>query len=98
MLVIFGYFADRSRNRKPTFVIGLILMAASLLLFMLSTSTILLVTARALQGFAAAAVWVAGLALIVDKVRKDRVGEAMGQATVAMTWGSLCGPLLGGIM
>lgn len=96
--MIFGLFADRTRNRKPTFVIGLVLMAASLVLFMLSTSTVLLVTARALQGFAAAAVWVAGLALIADRIRKDRVGEAMGQATVAMTWGSLCGPLVGGIM
>lgn len=59
---------------------------------------VLLIIARGLQGLSAAGVWVVGLAIVVDNVPSERVGEAMGQTTIGMTWGFLLGPTIGGIM
>lgn len=58
----------------------------------------MLIIARGLQGFSAAAVWVVGLAIIADNVPPDRVAEAMGQTSIALTWGSLLGPMIGGVL
>lgn len=46
----------------------------------------------------AAAVWVIGLAIVVDNVPPERVGKAMGHTTIALTWGFLLGPTIGGVM
>jgi MFS family permease len=64
---------------------------------MVGRSPAALVAARALQGFSAAAVWVIGMALLVDTVPQDRLGRAMGRTTVALTWGSVLGPAIGGV-
>jgi MFS family permease len=95
---LFGWFADHSRYRKLPFVIGLVALGASTLLFVVARSMILLILARGLQGFSAAGVWVVGLAIVADNVTPERVGEAMGQTTIGMTWGFLLGPMIGGIM
>lgn len=65
---------------------------------MIGISTTLLAVARALQGISAAAVMVIGMALIANTVSQDRLGQAMGYTTVALTWGALLGPALGGVM
>lgn len=65
---------------------------------MLARSPVLFVIARGLQGLSGAAVWVAGLALVVDTVAEDRVGEAMGYTTMGMSVGSLLGPAAGGVL
>lgn len=57
-----------------------------------------LIIARGLQGLSAAAVWVVGLAIVSENVAPDRVGEAMGHTTIALTWGFLLGPLIGGLV
>ncbi|OAL63359.1 hypothetical protein A7C99_5753 [Trichophyton rubrum] len=74
---------------------GLISMAGAVTLFIVSTSPPVLVIARLLQGLAAGGVWVAGLALIANRVSRDRIGEAMGHTTLGMTWGGLLGPFTG---
>ncbi|GBF64543.1 MFS transporter [Trichophyton mentagrophytes] len=94
-LVVFGYISDHSSQRKPAFFIGLISMAGAVTLFLISTSPPVLVIARLLQGLAAGGVWVAGLALIANRVSRDRIGEAMGHTTLGMTWGGLLGPFTG---
>ncbi|KAM5498248.1 hypothetical protein McanMca71_006922 [Microsporum canis] len=93
--LVFGYISDHSSKRKPAFFIGLISMAGAVSLFIISTSPPVLVTARLLQGLAAGGVWVAGLALIANRVSRDRIGEAMGHTTLGMTWGGLLGPFTG---
>ncbi|EZF69541.1 hypothetical protein H105_07997 [Trichophyton soudanense CBS 452.61] len=93
--LVFGYISDHSRQRKPAFFIGLISMAGAVTLFIVSTSPPVLVIARLLQGLAAGGVWVAGLALIANRVSRDRIGEAMGHTTLGMTWGGLLGPFTG---
>ena len=67
-------------------------------MFAAAISPAILVVARAFQGVSAAAVWVVGLALVVDNVHEKRVGQAMGSITLAMTMGGLLGPMLGGMM
>lgn len=77
---------------------GLIALAASTALFVVARSLPVLIIARGLQGFSGAAVWVVGLAIIADNVPPDRVAEAMGHTSIALTWGSLLGPTIGGVM
>lgn len=57
-----------------------------------------LVIARTLQGVSSSAIWVVGLALIVDTVGKDHSGEAMGYIGMVVTWGLLLGPMAGGVV
>lgn len=97
-VAIFGYIADRTRSPKGPFIAGLIALALSTALFMLARSPALFVIARGLQGFSGAAVWVAGLALVVDTVDDSRVAEAMGYTTMGMSMGSLLGPAAGGVL
>ncbi|GBF59787.1 MFS transporter [Trichophyton mentagrophytes] len=94
----FGYFADRCKLRRMPFVVGLASLSASTGLFALARSLPLLIIARALQGLSAAAVWIVGLSIIADNVPTERVGEAMSYTTVALAWGSLLGPAVGGVM
>jgi predicted MFS family arabinose efflux permease len=47
------------------------------------------IAGRALRGASAAAVWVIGLALVVDTVDTLKVGEYMGYVSWAMSFGAL---------
>ncbi|EFE32716.1 MFS multidrug transporter, putative [Trichophyton benhamiae CBS 112371] len=94
----FGYFADHCKLRRMPFVVGLASLSASTGLFALARSPPVLVIARTLQGLSAAAVWIVGLSIIADNVPTERVGEAMSYTTVALAWGSLLGPAVGGVM
>jgi MFS family permease len=51
-----------------------------------------------LQGISAAVVWTVGLALLVDTIEKEALGEAMGYAAMGITLGTMTGPLLGGVI
>ncbi|KAJ6007651.1 hypothetical protein N7540_011627 [Penicillium herquei] len=95
---LFGYFADHCTVRRTPFVLGMVAFAGSISMFVLARSLPVLIIARALQGLSASAVWVVGLALIADNVPTERVGEAMGYTGIALTWGFLLGPSVGGIM
>ena len=93
-----GWLADQTSSRKWPFLGGLIALAGSSLMFCLSTSIVLLVTARVLQGMTAAVVWVIGLALLIDSVGLSEIGNALGYATLGWTTAVLVGPLLGGVV
>lgn len=95
---LFGFFADQSRLRTLPFVLGLIALAVSTALFGFGTTFPALLVARALQGLSASAVWVVGLAIVADSVPPERVGAAMGQTTIGLTWGFILGPMMGGYM
>lgn len=53
---------------------------------------------RALQELSAAAVWVVGLAMLVDTVGEERMGQSMGYVFWATLTGLLSAPVLGGII
>lgn len=64
----------------------------------IGSSITVLVIGRLLQGISAAVVWVVGLALLVDTVGKDGIGQSMGIIGVATSAGVFLAPLLGGIV
>ncbi|KAL4878840.1 major facilitator superfamily domain-containing protein [Aspergillus karnatakaensis] len=95
---IFGYFADRHSSRQAPFLIGLLALAGSTIMFWFARTVSALVVARVFQGLSAAVVWTVGMALIVDTVGKAQVGTAMGIVSMAMTVGTVSGPFVGGVM
>ncbi|KAI8634352.1 major facilitator superfamily domain-containing protein [Xylariaceae sp. FL1651] len=95
---IFGYLADRSSSRRLPLIVGLVILGAATVMLYVGTSLALWVAGRALQGAAAAMVWTVGLALLADTVDENELGKYLGVVTLAMTGGTLLGPLLGGIV
>lgn len=53
---------------------------------------------RILQGLSAAIVYTVGLALLVDTVGRDRIGQWMGTALSSSSFGLIISPFLGGIV
>jgi predicted MFS family arabinose efflux permease len=95
MTPVLGAIAGRMR-RRTLLVLGLAGLAASTTLFGLATTLATLVAARILQGAAAAASWVAGLALLAEGIAPERRGRAFGIVSAASALGILLGPPLGG--
>jgi DHA1 family solute carrier family 18 vesicular amine transporter 1/2 len=91
---IFGYLGDRFGCRRLILAGALTLGLTAGLLAWAPTFTIL-ITARVLQGVAAAATWTAGLALVAEHYSGDRV-RMMGFALMGSTSGSVIGPALAG--
>lgn len=79
-------------------LIGLVWLLATTLLLCFSYNIAMLVIARIFQGMSAAMAWTVGLALLVDSVPKNRIGQATGWTSTALTLGILLGPLIGGIV
>ena len=95
---IVGYIADRSESRRWPFLFGLVALGVATALLCVGTNIGLWVTGRLFQGAAAAVVWVVGIALMVDTVGKDGLGRAIGYVSMAVSFGTLAGPLLGGVL
>lgn len=93
-----GHFADRTKSRRMPLVIGLLALAGATVLLTVGSSIAVLVLGRILQGFSAAVVWVVGLALLVDTVGPNEIGECMGYVGLAMSMAILLAPLLGGVV
>ena len=95
---IAGFFADRSTSRQAPFLAGLALTFAATILFAASKAPGLLVLARCLQGASAGIVYTVGLALLVDTVGREGLGQWMGFVMIGFNIGTLLGPMLGGII
>jgi MFS family permease len=95
---VFGYWVDRTGQRKVPFLAGLVLLAASMCLFTVARSVATYIIARLLQGASAAMVEVAGLALLKDVVGKQGLGEALGYMGTGSMVGLMAGPPLGGLL
>lgn len=95
---IVGYVADRFESRRWPLLFGLVALAAATGLLCAGTNIALWIVGRLFQGVAAAIVWTAGLALMVDTVGKDDLGQAIGYVSMAISVGTLAGPLLGGVV
>jgi MFS family permease len=81
-----------------TFYTGLIILAAATLLFGLAKASWVLLISRICQGFSAAIVYTVGLALLVDTVGRDNIGQWMGTALSSSSFGLIVSPLLGGVV
>ena len=95
---IAGFFADRSSSRQAPFLTGLALTFVATILFAESKAPGLLVLARCLQGASAGIVYTVGLALLVDTVGREGLGQWMGFVMIGFNIGTLLGPMLGGII
>lgn len=95
---ICGWFADRSSSRRMPLLLGLLALGGSTAMLCVGDSIGILAAGRVLQGISAAVVWVVGLALLVDTVGPDGIGQAMGYVGMSMSLAILVAPLLGGIV
>ncbi|KAJ5102317.1 hypothetical protein NUU61_004539 [Penicillium alfredii] len=95
---IVGYIADRSESRRWPLLMGLVALGAATALLCVGTHIALWIVGRLAQGAAAAVVWTVGVALMVDTVGKDGLGQAIGYVSMSLSVGTLAGPLLGGVL
>jgi MFS transporter, DHA1 family, solute carrier family 18 (vesicular amine transporter), member 1/2 len=91
----FGYYGDRIGFRWPM-VLGAIMLAAATALFAFAPNFPLMFLGRLLQGFAAAASWTAGLALVGSQYTGDVRVRMMGYVLMGSTGGLVLGPVIGG--
>lgn len=91
-----GLYADHTSSRRAPLLIGLLALALSTLLLCLGRTIALLVVGRVTQGLSAAIVWSVGLALLADTFGGERIGVAMGYSSIAMSFGLLVSPAIGG--
>lgn len=75
---IAGVFADKVSARQLPFLVGLVAMLVSTIIFALGQSLAVLIIARIFQGISAAVVWTVGLALVLDTVGPDNLGKTIG--------------------
>lgn len=57
-----------------------------------------IVAGRLLQGLSAAMVWTVGLALLVDTVGQEHIGQILGYVSISLSLGVLVAPVLGGVV
>ncbi|MBV9328605.1 MAG: MFS transporter [Chloroflexi bacterium] len=94
--LVVASLTDRVGRRLP-FLLGLIFLGASTLLFATANSLPLLILARIVQGIASTATWTAGLALVADTFTSRRT-QMMGLVMMGSSGGSVLGPLVGGVL
>ncbi|KAJ5256844.1 hypothetical protein N7478_012948 [Penicillium angulare] len=95
---IVGYLADRTESRRWPLLVGLVALGAATALLCIGTNLGLWIAGRLFQGAAAAVVWTVGIALLVDTVGKDGLGQAIGYVSMSLSIGTVAGPLLGGVL
>lgn len=94
-LLPFGRFGDIF-GRKRLFVLGLLGFVATSLAAGATPNVGLLIAARALQGFAAAAMAPQVLAIIHGLFQEDERGKAIGLFGMVTALGAVAGPVIGG--
>ena len=92
-----GTWTDRHGRRGP-FLCGLLGFGAATVLFAYAHSFPMLLLARVVQGVAAAATWVAGLALVADHFPAGQRGKAMSTVFACANLGLFLGPGYAGWM
>jgi DHA1 family bicyclomycin/chloramphenicol resistance-like MFS transporter len=93
--LIYGPLSDRF-GRKPVLCLGLAMYAFAAMLAALSPTLILLVAARALQGFSASAGMVLSRAIILDRWRGEEASRALSWVSMFMFFTPVLAPLIGG--
>ena len=96
--MFFGYIGDKFPSRRTPFILGLILVFLSTLLFALATDLWTLLTARILEGLSTAIVHTVGYTLLTEVVGVEHLGKATGYTSMALSCGLLLGPVLGGVL
>lgn len=93
-----GWLADRTASRRFPLILGLLALGGSTVMLCVGNSIALFAVGRVVGGISAAVVWTVGLALMVDTVGGENIGQAMGIVGSALSVAVLLGPLLGGVV
>lgn len=93
-----GWIADRAQSRRWPMLMGLVALLGSTVMLCFGRNVGVLAAGRVIQGFSAGIVWSVGLALLVDTVGSEEIGEAMGWVSLAISLATLMSPLLGGVV
>jgi EmrB/QacA subfamily drug resistance transporter len=96
-LVPFGRIAD-IYGRKKVFTGGILLYTLSSLLSAFSTSALMLISFRVLQGFGAAMIFGTGVAIVTSVFPVGERGKALGINVAAVYLGLSLGPSIGGFL
>ncbi|KAK3190956.1 hypothetical protein K4F52_002904 [Lecanicillium sp. MT-2017a] len=75
---IWGYVADHTQNRRTPMLVGLAILLAASVFLCFSVTIGMMMVGRIAQGLSGALIWSVGLAMIIDSVDRDKIGEAMG--------------------
>ena len=73
-----GALADQAPSRRVPYLLGLLALIASTITWFLGRSVPVLAAARAAQGASCAVVYSVGLAMVIDNVSEDKLGQAFG--------------------
>ncbi|KAF2811951.1 MFS general substrate transporter [Mytilinidion resinicola] len=93
-----AWYVDRYRSRRVPWYAGIVLISTGTIFFGFANHFWMLVVSRILQGFSSSILYTVGLAVLVDTVDHDQVGQWMGTAMSANNIGMIISPLLGGII
>jgi MFS family permease len=95
---LMGALSDRLARRKPIIQVGLVIMAASTLGFVLASRFTDLLLLRSVQGIGVALTIPAALALMTAATEKRTRGGSMGVYSTMRMVGFATGPLIGGFL
>ncbi|KAL4971929.1 MFS transporter [Aspergillus desertorum] len=95
---VLGHLADRAESRRWPLFLGMLALGVATALLCIGTNIGLWIAGRLCQGAAVAVVWTVGLALLVDTVGPNELGQAIGYVSMGLNTGVLAGPLLGGVL
>lgn len=73
-----GWIADKVSSRQAPFLFGLTCLLGATVLLFVSRTIVILVLARVLQGISCAFVWAIGLAICMDTVGPEKMGQTIG--------------------
>ncbi|CAO2651069.1 Nn.00g093660.m01.CDS01 [Neocucurbitaria sp. VM-36] len=93
-----AWYVDRTQSRRLPWYFGIVLITTGSLLFGLSSNIAMLMCSRVLHGLSSSILYTVGLAVLVDTIGKDEVGQWMGTAMSCNNVGIIISPLLGGIV
>jgi len=95
---VMGALSDRLERRKPIILVGLAVMGASTLGFVLASRYTDLLILRSLQGLGVALTIPAAMALMAVATEKNTRGGSMGVYSTMRMVGFATGPLIGGFL
>ncbi|PWY67082.1 MFS amine transporter [Aspergillus sclerotioniger CBS 115572] len=96
--LLFGWMGDQTRTKQLPFLLGVGVMGGATLLFSLTTSLLLIILARVLQGCSTAIVFTIGFSLLLDTVGDRHIGRAIGFTSMSLSVGLFAGPIVGGFL
>lgn len=95
--LFFGLFSD-SKGRKPAVATGLLVFIVGSMLATQAHTIQTLMVARALQGFAIGSCQVVARAILVDRLKGDRLRVAIIYLSLAFGLGPVIAPYIGGVV